>query len=377
MPGALDATTAEAQHGELSARYVPGGTYFFTLTTYNRRLLFRNERARELFGEKIREQAEEAPFRTVAIVLLWDHLHCLWTLPPGDKDYPGRWKRIKAEFTRDWLLGGGADMPVSRAKAARGRRGVWQPRYYEHTIEDETDLESHLDYLHFNPVKHDYVKRPWDWPWSSFRRFVEAGQYERDWGAGRAGRTSAQWTCSRVRATHRTVARRVRATHRCRQPASSLVSFAARVPLTGVRGVPRGSVWCCRRFWGFVVRCTHPTSLVRSTHLTSLVRMHAPYFAGAFHAPYFAVRGTHPTSLVRSTHLTSLVRCTYPTSLVRSTHLTSRCVARTLLAVGFRGLVKAQAALQCLHYGGLILFLRQCSAARAVCLALANIPASA
>lgn len=163
--------------------YIPGGTYFFTLVTYQRRPLFQHPAARELLGDLMRQQAERTPFQTVAIALLWDHLHCLWTLPPEDNDYSGRWKEIKATFTRDWLRGGGEDLPVSRAKAARGRRGVWQPRFHEHTIRDDEDLENHADYLHFNPVKHGYVKRPWDWQWSSFRRFVELGQYPRDWGA--------------------------------------------------------------------------------------------------------------------------------------------------------------------------------------------------
>ncbi len=131
----------------------------------------------------MRQQAERTPFETMAIVLLWDHLHCLWTLPPGDDDYSGRWKKIKATFTRDWLRNGGEDQPVSRAKAARGRRGVWQARFHEHTIRDEKDLENHADYLHYNPVKHGYVNRPWDWQWLSFRRFVELGQYDRDWGS--------------------------------------------------------------------------------------------------------------------------------------------------------------------------------------------------
>ena len=138
--------------------YIPGGTYFFTLVTYQRRPLFQDPSARELLGGLIREQARRTPFETVAIVLLWDHLHCLWTLPSGDDDYSGRWKEIKATFTRDWLRAGGKDRPVSRTRAARGRRGVWQPRFHEHTIRDELDLENHADYLHFNPVKHGYVK---------------------------------------------------------------------------------------------------------------------------------------------------------------------------------------------------------------------------
>ena len=163
--------------------YIFGGTYFFTLVTYQRRPLFQDQAARQLLGHLMRRQAEQTPFQSVAIVLLWDHLHCLWTLPSGDTDYSARWKDIKAAFTRDWLRSGGEDRPVSFAKAARGRRGVWQPRFHEHAIRDDRDLENHADYLHFNPVKHGYVKRPWDWQWSSFRRFVELGQYDRDWGS--------------------------------------------------------------------------------------------------------------------------------------------------------------------------------------------------
>src|SRR5664280_2444187 len=96
--------------------YIPGGTYFFTLVTYQRRPLFQDPAARELLGDLMRQQAERTPFQTVAIVLLWDHLHCLWTLPPEDDDYSGRWKEIKATFTRDWLRSGGEDRPVSRAR---------------------------------------------------------------------------------------------------------------------------------------------------------------------------------------------------------------------------------------------------------------------
>ena len=163
--------------------HLPGGTYFFTLVTYQRRPLFRDAAAHELLGDLMRQQAEQTPFQVVAIVLLWDHLHCLWTLPPGDDAYSARWKDIKAAFTRDWLRAGGKDLPVSSAKASRGRRGVWQPRFHEHTIRDEEDLQNHADYLHYNPVKHGYVKRPWDWQCSSFRRFVEVGQYDPGWGS--------------------------------------------------------------------------------------------------------------------------------------------------------------------------------------------------
>ena len=162
--------------------YVPGGTYFFTVVTYQRTPIFRDATARDILGEVMRAVADETAFETVAIVLLWEHLHCIWTLPPGDQDYSTRWKRIKTEFTKRWMSDGGTELSVAPAKQKRGRRGVWQPRFWEHTIRDEADLEAHFDYVHYNPAKHGYVTCPWDWPWSSFRRYVEAGHYNTDWG---------------------------------------------------------------------------------------------------------------------------------------------------------------------------------------------------
>jgi REP element-mobilizing transposase RayT len=110
------------------------------------------------------------------------HLHAVWALPPGDEDFSSRWKRIKADFTERWLASGGAEMRVTPSQARRGNRGVWQRRFMEHLIRDEIDLERHCDYIHYNPVKHGLVARPWDWPYSSFRRFVSLGHYEPDWG---------------------------------------------------------------------------------------------------------------------------------------------------------------------------------------------------
>lgn len=162
--------------------YVDGGTYFFTVVTYRRQPLFREEPARRLLGEIMREVAAVAPFQTVAAVLLWDHLRTVWTLPAGDHDYSGRWKKIKSRFTSRHLAAGGGQLPVSPSKSRRRRRGVWQPRFWEHTIRDEQELEAYCDYIHYNPVKHGLAKRPWNWTWSTFRRFVAMGQYEQDWG---------------------------------------------------------------------------------------------------------------------------------------------------------------------------------------------------
>jgi putative transposase len=164
--------------------FVPGATYFFTVVTYNRVPIFRTEQARVLLGTKLRQCQAERPFRMPAVVLLPDHLHALWSLPEGDDEYPARWGRIKKEFTTEWLAHGGRQRVVTAAQARQRRRGVWQPRYWEHTIRDEDDFARHFDYIHYNPVKHGLVSRPRDWPYSSFSRWVEMGVYPPNWGEG-------------------------------------------------------------------------------------------------------------------------------------------------------------------------------------------------
>ncbi len=107
----------------------------------------------------------QLPFTLEAAVVLPDHLHCIWTLPPGDADFSTRWRLIKTWFTKhcDSAL-------AAEARTIRGDRGLWQHRYWEHMLRDETDYRRHIEYIHFNPVKHGYVKAPMDWPYSSFRR---------------------------------------------------------------------------------------------------------------------------------------------------------------------------------------------------------------
>jgi putative transposase len=167
--------------------FVPGGTYFFTVVTENRWRLFEQESARRLLGAVMRECAVRFPWSTVAIVLLPDHLHALWTLPPGDDRYSLRWRWIKREFTRGWLALGGSEEQRSRSRQREQRRGVWQRRFWEHTIQDDADLENHADYIHYNPVKHGLAQQPNDWPWSSFRRWVQTGHYGANWAATGSG----------------------------------------------------------------------------------------------------------------------------------------------------------------------------------------------
>jgi len=133
----------------------------------------------DAFREAIRQARVRAPFHIGGWVVLPDHMHCLWTLPEGEADFPGRWRAIKTAFR---ALPTGE--PRSPVMTGRGERGIWQRRYWEHTIRDDWDFAADLDYMHFNPVKHGLVERPADWPHSSFRRCVASGLYPAGWMAG-------------------------------------------------------------------------------------------------------------------------------------------------------------------------------------------------
>ena len=127
------------------------------------------------------QTCQERPWKTEAIVLLPDHMHVLWRLHVGDTDYSTRVAMLKRRFTYAWLRSGGRDRQVTAAQRRLRRRGVWQPRFWEHTIRDAADFKMHLDYVHLNPVKHGLVRLPREWPWSSFHRYVTMGEYEPDW----------------------------------------------------------------------------------------------------------------------------------------------------------------------------------------------------
>jgi putative transposase len=163
--------------------YVAGGTFFFTLATHCRRPMLNSALARRCLREAIETIRTKWPFELVAFVLLPEHLHTIWTLPPGDALYPIRWKRIKEEFTRSYLEAGGREIRPSMSRLRHDERGVWQRRYWEHTVRDEDDLKRCVDYVHWNPKKHGYVANIRDWPWSSFHRFVTLGEYATEWGA--------------------------------------------------------------------------------------------------------------------------------------------------------------------------------------------------
>ena len=122
------------------------------------------------------------PWQVVAVVLLPDHFHTVWTLPPGDTGYSLRMQKLKEGFTKAFLASGGCEVAPSAAERKCCRRGVWQPRFWEHTVRDEADLKRCVDHVHWNPVKHGLVQRVVDYPWSSFNRYMKLGEYSSDWG---------------------------------------------------------------------------------------------------------------------------------------------------------------------------------------------------
>ena len=158
---------------------VPGGTFFFTVNLRDRRsdLLVTYIDALRL---AVRATRSRTPFHIDAWVVLPDHMHCMWTLPDGDSDFPGRWRAIKIAFSKSLPL----DTVRSAVALRKGERGIWQRRYWEHTIRDEEDYARHLDYVHFNPVKHGLVSHAHEWPYSSFRQCVARGLYPIGWLGG-------------------------------------------------------------------------------------------------------------------------------------------------------------------------------------------------
>ena len=186
--------------------YVEGGCYFFTVVMYKRQKLLNGE-AVDILREGFRELMKQKPFKIDAIVIMPDHLHCIWQLPPGDDNYSDRWKKIKTYFTKQykrrmaplptkptdeqvgWVersathrLSCTGPKPTESMKK-KGEIGLWQRRFWEHTIRDEKDYKNHFDYIHYNPVKHRLAKAPKDWQYSSFYRYVREGIYKLDWGA--------------------------------------------------------------------------------------------------------------------------------------------------------------------------------------------------
>jgi putative transposase len=156
--------------------FIPGGSFFFTVNLTERKLSLLTDHI-ELLRAAFRETRQRHPFTIDAIVVLPEHLHTVWTMPKGDANFATRWRLIKSTFSRG--LAGGER--ISPSRIAKGERGIWQRRYWEHTIRSEADLARHIDYIHINPVKHGLVERVGDWGPSSFHHYVKLGVYPSDW----------------------------------------------------------------------------------------------------------------------------------------------------------------------------------------------------
>ena len=155
---------------------IPGATYFFTVNLANRSQRLLTDRI-DLLRSAFAATKRLTPFTIDAIVILPDHLHCMWTLPAGDSDFSSRWRRIKTSFS----CGISPPAHLSPSLVRKGERGIWQRRFWEHAIRDDEDYLRHLHYIHHNPVKHRHVQRVVDWPYSSFHRCVREGLYPIDW----------------------------------------------------------------------------------------------------------------------------------------------------------------------------------------------------
>jgi len=169
-----------------------GTSYFFTVVTYRRQPILCNDAVRDALRVAIEKMRVTRPFVIDAWVLLPDHLHCVWTLPNGDADFSTRWMIIKRavslacreDYRRaDWGT-------VSKRKHREST--IWQRRFWEHQIRDENDFARHVDYIHYNPVKHGYVKCVTDWPYSTFHCYVRDGLYAQGW-AGAMGNTVLEY----------------------------------------------------------------------------------------------------------------------------------------------------------------------------------------
>ncbi len=161
---------------------IEGGTYFFTVITEGRQPIFKDASAVALFETGLSRIRERHPFEVDAYVILPEHIHMLWTLPAGDADYSKRWRLIKEAFTKSSVR---HDAPQrSESRRAKSEQAIWQRRFWEHVIRDESDFCEHVDYIHSNPVRHGLVSAAQDWPHSSFSEWVRCGAYEPHWGSG-------------------------------------------------------------------------------------------------------------------------------------------------------------------------------------------------
>ena len=159
---------------------IKGGTYFFTVVTYQRINILYPPKNIDLLNAAFNDVKTRHPFKIDAIVILPDHFHFILTLPENDSDFPNRIRKLKSYFTRNVKM---PNYPKSGSRIRKKEKTVWQRRYWEHVIRDEEDFIRHVEYIHYNPVKHNLVGSPKDWEYSSFHCYVDKEIYDLNWGA--------------------------------------------------------------------------------------------------------------------------------------------------------------------------------------------------
>lgn len=160
--------------------FLKGGTFFFTVVTYMRYPIFKEETAVSLLKNCFTSIMKKHPFKIDALVIMPDHLHTIWTLPDEESDFSTRWKQIKGTFSR--YYSGNKSTDITESMISKNEKGIWQRRFWEHAIRNQEDFNKHCDYIHYNPVKHGLTNSPLEWKFSSFGKFVEKGFYDKDWG---------------------------------------------------------------------------------------------------------------------------------------------------------------------------------------------------
>ena len=160
---------------------ISGGTYFFTIVTYERMQILCNSENITALRAAFDHVKNQYPFSIDAVVILPDHVHCILTLPDGDSDYPLRLRLIKSFFSKRCK---DLKSPSTPSRDHKREKSIWQRRYWEHAILDDKNFKRHVEYIHYNPVKHGLADAPKDWEYSSFHSYVRNGIYDREWGAG-------------------------------------------------------------------------------------------------------------------------------------------------------------------------------------------------
>lgn len=162
---------------------IRGSTVFITIVTYKRLPILLNSQSQQILRYTWNKVAKSFPFTTDAFCLLPNHIHALINLPDNEWDYSTRIREIKRLFTKGYLKTVGEQEVRNQSRFNKKEATIWQRRFYEHIIRDDNDYQNHFDYIHYNPVHHGLVDSLALWKWSSFRRYVKQGVYDKDWGA--------------------------------------------------------------------------------------------------------------------------------------------------------------------------------------------------